>query len=270
MRNLLRPFRFISVILMMFGFLFIMSSIWLVVHDKWKRIAWSNYFLTKCSRLGLFLLNVKVTYKGLENYAAVPNALFVCNHLSYMDVLVIHAKVPACFVTSREIRETPVLGQVCYVAGCLFVERRNKNNVHNEVSEISEGLRQGLNVAIFPEATSTNGEKILRFRRPLYVAALDSQTPVLPICLNYHTVGGKPIDSVLRDKIFWYGDMDFVAHLWTLAGSGGVLADLIFLPPVIPGPDDDATMLAERSQKAVESVFRPVIKGAAVQAEIRA
>lgn len=246
---------------MLFGFLFLMAAFWLVVWDKWKRLRASNIFLTKCSQLGLWLLNVKVTYKGLENYASVPNALFVGNHLSYMDVLVIHSRVPACFVTSREVREMPVLGQVCLVAGCLFVERRNKNNIHNEVSEISEALRKGYNVAIFPESTSTNGEQLLRFRRPLYVAALDSQTAVIPICLNYHTVGGEPINHILRDKIFWYGDMDFVSHLWALAGSGGVLVDLVFLPPILPGPLDDATSLAEQSQKAVESVFRPVKPG---------
>ncbi|MBX3023090.1 MAG: 1-acyl-sn-glycerol-3-phosphate acyltransferase [Bdellovibrionales bacterium] len=244
----------------MFAFLLTMTAVWAVVRGHWRRVRWSNSILTRYCRLGLKVLKVKVNYRGLENYASVPNALFVCNHLSYMDVLVIHARVPACFVTSREIRETPVLGQVCQVAGCLFVERRNKNNIHAEVSEISAGLREGLNVCIFPEATSTNGEQILRFRRPLYVAALDAPAAVLPICLNYHTVGGEPINQRTRDKICWYGDMDFVSHLWALAGSGGVNADLIFMPPIHPVSTDDATQLAERSQAAVESVFRPVKK----------
>lgn len=258
MRQLLRPFRFMAIVFLLFAFLFTMTSVWMVLRGKWRRVRWSNRILTAYARWGLAVLSVKVRYLGLENLASVENGLFVGNHLSYLDVLVIHARVPACFVTSVEIRETPVLGQVCQMAGCLFVERRNKNNIHNEVSEIAEGLRTGLNVAIFPEATSTNGEQILRFRRPLYVAAIDAKKPVVPMCLNYHTVGGKPINRQTRDMVCWYGEMDFVSHLWALAGSGGVVADLIFTSPIYPAPIDDATGLAERSQKSVEAVFRPV------------
>lgn len=258
MTQLLRPFRFVFVIICMFIYLGNMALVFLVVYDHWKRVRWSNRILKQYCRLGLWVLRVKVNYLGLENVRSVPNALFVGNHLSYMDVLVIHAEVPACFVTSREIREMPVLGQICLLAGCLFVERRNKHNILNEVSEISEGLRRGANVAIFPEATSTNGEKILRFRRPLYHAAIQAPAAIIPMTLNYHTVGGKKIDRVTRDSIFWYGDMDFVSHLWRLAGCGGVVADLIFATPIHPTPEQDATALAEASQRAVEAVFQPV------------
>jgi 1-acyl-sn-glycerol-3-phosphate acyltransferase len=258
-RQISRPFRFFGVLLSMLGFLVHMAIVWLFVRGQWHRVKWSNSILTGYTRWGLWVLNIKVTPLGLENLVGIKNGLFVGNHLSYIDVLVLHSRIPACFVTSMEIRETPVLGQVCLLAGCLFVERRNKQNILNEVSEISRGLQNGLNVAIFPEATSTNGEQILRFRRPLYVAAIDAKKPVLPFCLNYRTVGGQPINLKTRDKIFWYGDMDFVSHLWALAGSGGVNVDLNFLPPIYPAPIDDATALAQRSQDAVESVFLRVL-----------
>ena len=176
-----------------------------------------------------------------------------------MDVLVISSQLPACFVTSKEIKETPFLGQISQMSGALFVERRNKLNIHNEISEIREGLQIGLNVAIFPEATSTNGEQILRFRRPLYLAAIDAGCPVLPFCLNYVRVGGQPINAVTRDKIMWYGDMAFLPHLWALSGSGGIELDLHFLPRIPTTLKMDASALAEQSQHAVEAVFQPVI-----------
>lgn len=257
---MLRPFRFLAVLLALFAFLGTMSVVFLFIRGHWKRVRWSNFILTRYCRFGLWALKVKPNYIGLENLANVQNGLFVGNHLSYMDILVIHSQIPTCFVTSQEIREVPVLGQVCEMAGCLFVERRNKSNILKEVGEISQGLKEGLNVAIFPEATSTNGEGILRFRRPLYVAAIEAQKPILPMCLNYHTVGSQPINKRTRDSIFWYGDMDFPSHLWRLAGSGGVLVDLVFLPPIHPVEGDDATKLAEHSQQLVESVFRPVTR----------
>ncbi|MGE0526572.1 MAG: lysophospholipid acyltransferase family protein [Bdellovibrionales bacterium] len=259
MRLLVASLRFLTVFLMIVAFLFTMSVVWGVVRrDRWKRIHRANRILTRFCRFGLWLLKVRVSPIGIENAPTGRNALYVGNHLSYLDVLVISSRVSVCFVTSKEIKSTPVLGQICQMAGCLFVERRNRMNIHNEVKEIAEGLQQGLSVAIFPEATSTNGEQILRFRRPLYVAAIDALTPVVPFCLNYRRVGGSPINRTSRDNVFWYGDMPFVPHLWALCRSGGVEVDLHFLAAVPISPEVDAALLAERTQGQVESVFQPV------------
>jgi 1-acyl-sn-glycerol-3-phosphate acyltransferase len=247
---------FISILV----FLAHMCCVWALVRDRWRRVRWSNRLLGHYARWGLRVLNVKVNHIGRENLQVLRGGLFVGNHLTYLDVLVISSEVASCFVTSTEIKETPLLGQICMMAGCLFVERRNKQNILNEISEIREGLQVGLHVAIFPEATSTNGEQILRFRRPLYKAAIDSGRPVIPFCINYRTVGGEPISLKTRDQVFWYGDMDFAPHLWALAGSGGVTVDIHFLPQIQTELKMDATELTERSQRAVESVFVPVKK----------
>lgn len=241
-------------------FLTHMSLVWLVVRSQWHRVRLSNRILSRYCRFGLWVLNLKVNPIGLENLRDLRGGLYVGNHLTYMDVLAISSIVPVCFVTSKEIKESVGLGQICTMAGCLFVERRNKLNIHNEISEIREGLQHGLNVAIFPEATSTNGEQILRFRKPLFMAAVDGGRPVIPFCLNYRRVGGEPIHIGTRDKIFWYGDMEFAPHLWALASSGGVELDLHFLKPIPTSLQTDVTPLAEQAQRAVEAVFIPVKK----------
>jgi 1-acyl-sn-glycerol-3-phosphate acyltransferase len=236
-----------------------MSLVWLFIRDRFKRMRWCNSSLSRYARFSLLLLNVKVNVIGRENKGGVRNALYVGNHLSYLDVLVISSQVSASFVTSTEIRDAPGLGQICIMAGCLFVERRNKMNIRNEVSELRRGLNLGLNVVIFPEATSTNGEQVLRFRRPLFFAAIDGGSSVIPFCINYRRVGGEPINLANRDRVCWYGDMDFMPHLWSLAGSGGVEVDLHFLPPIATHLQMDATELAESSHAAVNTVFRSVL-----------
>lgn len=258
MRRILQPIRVLAVVLMILTFLAHMGVIWLVVRKRWPRIRLANRILSGYCKFGLFLLNIRVRPVGLENVLNHENVLLVGNHLSYIDVLVVCSLRPCCFVTSVEVKETPGLGQICQMAGCLFVERRNKLNILNEVQELTEGLEHHLTVAIFPEATSSNGEQILRFRRPLYLSAIQAAKPVVPFCLNYHTVGGQPINTLTRDSIFWYGDMDFVPHLWRLAGAGGVEVDLHFLPAVLPEKDVDPTKLAELTQSLVEKVFQPV------------
>lgn len=257
MRFLVGVVRVIAISILVLTFLIHMSGVWLVVRERWRRIRISNRLLSSYCRVGLICLGLRVQVFGAENMKS-DAALFVGNHLSYMDVLAISSRVPACFVTSREIRAAPLLGQVCLLAGCLFVDRRNRHNILNEVSELGEGLRIGLNVAIFPEATSTNGEQILRFRRALFVSAIETGRPVIPFCLNYRTVGAKPIDRFSRDKIMWYGDMGFAPHIWALASSGGVTLDLHFLPAIPTHVEMNPTALTEQSQRAVESVFRPI------------
>lgn len=254
-----RTLKILSIISIIVSFMTTMALLRLVLWNRWRRIYWSGVVLQIASKLVLITLNVKVNVVGKENIQDPKGILFVGNHLTYIDVMVIASSVTSCFVTSVEIRETIGLGQICYMAGCLFVERRNKMNILNEVSEIRDGLQKGLNVSIFPESTSTNGEAILRFRKPLFIAALNAGAPIVPFCLNYRKVGGEKINKISRDKIFWYGDMDFVPHLWALAGAGGVEVDITFLPAIIgQEATDDASEIAARAQRSVESVFTPV------------
>ena len=135
-------------------------------------------------KYGLIIIGVKVNLKIL-NSDLNHNFLIVCNHLSYLDVLIISQFIPCSFVTSKEMKRTPFLGQLCSLGGCLFVDRQNRNNLSGEVQELTTALKNGLNVTIFPEATSTNGQCVIRFRRPLFQAAINSKSKVLPIVLNY-------------------------------------------------------------------------------------
>lgn len=252
---LFQGIRFFTVLFSILIYLIHLSCVFLIVWDRWERAKWASRILCYYSSWGLWLLKVKVNLQGYENVKTAPASLMVGNHLSYMDILVITSKVPASFVTSTEIRDTIGLGLICKMSGCLFVDRKSKLNIHNEVKEITEGLRRGLNVAIFPESTSTNGEQILRFRRPLYVGAIDAGSPVVPFCLNYRKVGGEPVSIRNRDSVFWYGDMNFIPHLWKIAGCGGVEVDLHYLTPIRTQFEDDPTELAANSQRLVESVF---------------
>jgi 1-acyl-sn-glycerol-3-phosphate acyltransferase len=200
----------------------------------------------------------RVTPIGIEQFHQEKSALLAGNHVSYMDVIVIASSLKTCFVTSVEIKETPGLGHLCMMAGCLFVERRSRSTLHKEIGELQEGLERDLTVTIFPEATSTNAEGILRFRRPLFLSAVQGQKPVIPICINYRMIGNEPLSLKNRDSICWYGDMDFLPHLWKLCGLGRLEADLHFLTPIKVKNSDDAGNIAALAQAAVESAFRPV------------
>lgn len=210
------------------------------------------------SRFTLWFMGIEVM-RDIKELQGRENYLFVSNHLSYTDILVICAYYPACFVTSVEMRDTPFLGPICKLAGCVFVERRNKKNLGQEVKEITDALKNGLDVVIFPEATSTNGEEVIRFRRPLFKAAIDSQTPIKPLTINYRYLDGTPVTLENRDKVFWYGDMTFPDHLWGLFHIGQIQVNLTVGESLAVGYEEDHGVLAEKSHGRVQSHYRPVL-----------
>lgn len=253
-----QPFRFLSVFGVILIFFFVTSIVWLFTRNRWKRVDRWTRILTYASRATCRALGIRVRVIGAENVPQNTGVLFVGNHLSYTDVVIISGVVTTCFVTSVEIKETPFLGQLCQMAGCLFVERRTRKQLTKEIGELGEGLDHGLAVTVFPEATSTNGEGVLRFRRPLFLAAVQTSKPVVPICLNYRSLSDRPLTAANRDFVFWYGDMPFVSHLWNMCGLGRIDVDLTFMPAIQPKPEQDPTELADTSHLAVAGAYHSV------------
>lgn len=209
------------------------------------------------ARGALRLLGVRVRKEGPRS--AGGNAMLVSNHLSYVDVLVIASQVPSCFVTSLETRAMPGLGLLCRLAGCIFVDRRRLRTLQEEIGEVAEALSAGIDVAVFPEATSTDGSGVLKFRRALYQGAVDAGRRVQPLCLNYEAVDGRPLAVSNRDKIYWYGTMTFLPHLWELASCREVNVRLSFLPALCARETPDSRTLAARSHAMVKECFEPCL-----------
>jgi 1-acyl-sn-glycerol-3-phosphate acyltransferase len=192
-------------------------------------------------RVSISRANELVANNEKENY------LIVSNHLSYTDILAICSHYPACFVTSMAMKRTPFLGQICILGGCVFVDRKNRKNLSLEVKEITDALREGLDVVIFPEATSTNGEDVIRFRRPLFRAAMDADIKVRPFSVNYRKVDDRPVRLNNRDSVFWYGDMTFADHLWGVFKIGRIDVELV------EGQSIDTSSFTESSELALEA-----------------
>lgn len=214
------------------------------------------HLLQNFCRFGLLFMQVKVKrFDPNQHLSHFSNGLIVCNHMSYIDVLVLYSQMPACFVTSQEIRETPFLGQLCLLAGCLFVERRDKSNLSREVKELSQAMESGLSVTIFPEATSTDGSEVIRFRRPLFQSAIDANKPVLAMTLNYKSVSGAAVTKENRDLLCWYGDMSFLPHLWDFFKQSHVDAEIVIGQLMPVNPESDNALLAEESHRIVSANF---------------
>ncbi len=196
------------------------------------------------SRAALTIIGINVVQKNLT--ATIPDhALIVSNHLSYMDVFIISSRFPTCFVTSMEMKRTFFLGHLCMLGGCLFVDRKNRRNIHKEVKELTHALKHKLNVAVFPEATSTDGAQVYPFKPPMLQAAIDSHAEILPLCLNYRKLDGEEVSKKNHELVFWFGDKPFFEHALALFSKKRVEVELSVLDIV------EAKKFATKSELAV-------------------
>src|SRR5437764_10384856 len=95
------------------------------------------------------------------------NGLLVCNHLSYMDILVLSSLTPAVFVAKREVKSWPVFGWFARLAGTLFVDCERRTQVGKVTNQIESVLNEGVLTILFPEGTSSGGETVLPFKSSL-------------------------------------------------------------------------------------------------------
>lgn len=185
------------------------------------------------NRLTCDLLSIDVSRTGAA--AEDGPVLYICNHSSYLDVPVLGSLLDARFVAKAEVAQWPVIGTLSANQGTIFVERRVQG-ARQQPDELRQALRGGANLVLFPEGTSSDGNRVLPFKSALFAAAdavVDGvEVRVQPVTIAYSRHRGVPMGRRLRPYFAWYGDMTLVDHLWTFLGLGGVGVDVVFHEPV--------------------------------------
>jgi len=164
------------------------------------------------------LLNISIRLEGHRDWVGGGGHLIVSNHLGYVDGIVLGSIFPVIYVSKRDVRRWRLVGQWTVLIGTIFIDRQKKRKILQLVEEIAGKLREGANVLLFPEGTSTNGEKFLSFQSAPFAAALMARATVVPVTLTYRRVNQQPLSAANRDRVYWYGGMDFVSHFWNLLG----------------------------------------------------
>jgi 1-acyl-sn-glycerol-3-phosphate acyltransferase len=182
-----------------------------------------------------WLLNAKAKTSGEPRQNETVPTMFVANHTGYADITVMGTLLRANFVAKAEIKKWPIYGWCARLSNCLFVDRRPRFAL-KQTEEIRERLRTGNNIIMFPEGTSSDGNRVLSFRSSLFAAAdteLDGeQIYVQPVSIAYTELDGLPLGRHLRPLVAWYGDMDIATHLWELIGLGKLGVEVVYHDPV--------------------------------------
>lgn len=174
--------------------------------------------------------------------------LLVANHVSWMDIELLHTQRAACFVAKAEIARWPLVGWLAARAGTIFHRRGNAGSLNAVMAVMVERMRGGRAVAVFPEGgiDHTGGITTVRtFHARVFQCALDAQAPVQPVALTYCRDG-----SAWSDATFLPGE-SFLGNFLRLLGEPPLEAEVHFLEPLDVPVEQGRRAMAEAARSAI-------------------
>ena len=169
-----------------------------------QRLDARSNWLRRWCKFACRVLGICVTIRG-----SMPRTgLLVCNHLSYLDVIVLSSIGPSVFVAKRDVSRWPLFGWLAHAAGTIFVDRERRLAASSVVSRMREAIDNGSLVVLFPEGTSSDGASVLPFKSALLEPALQLGCPITAAAIDYSLQQGS-----VADEICYWRDMTLLPHL---------------------------------------------------------
>ena len=210
-------------------------------------------------RLLCAAIGVRVKVHGRPVRAA--RRLIVANHVSWLDIPVLGSIEPMTFLAKKEIGAPALGGRLARLQGVILVDRGRPRGIPGVNAEMVVAMAQGEPVVLFAEATTSDGNRILRFRSSHFEAVRQaaaggrpSEAVVQPVFLDYSRLAGMTVARSERPIFAWYGDMAFFGHLWRLLRAGGLSCDVYFGPPIPVSAESRRKAIARSTEIGVRDL----------------
>jgi 1-acyl-sn-glycerol-3-phosphate acyltransferase len=242
----------------------LISIQWLL--DKLHLPGWGaishNYYRVLRALVGV---HVRVIGQPVRDRAV----LFVSNHVSWVDIVVIGSLAPVAFVAKREVRAWPLVGVTAELQRTIFVDRTRRHQTGEAVADIVRTLHGGTSVVLFAEGTSSDGNRVLPFRSALlgavkHAAAHGGMTRdvlIQPMSICYTGLHGIPMGRQHRPLVAWYGDLDFMPHIKAFIDRGGVDAVVTFAEPLPANGATDRKSMTRQLEGTVRRLTAAALAG---------
>lgn len=217
----------------------------LPLHYAWRLLGrpspWPRRFLGWVARAAG--MRVQAVGTPLER-----DVLFLANHLSWLDILVLAGASGTAFVAKAEVAATPVVGWLATLNNTVFVARSERSGVRGQADALRTALASGQPVALFPEGTTDGGPDILPFRASLLAALFPplAGVKVQPVALDY---------GAAAHDLAWVGDETGLANVRkVLSRRGTTPVTVQFLAPVDPASGDRKALARAARHEIVEAL----------------
>lgn len=202
----------------------------------------------------LFLMGVRLQVHG---DICRREVVYCCNHLSWLDILVVSSLVKAAFVAKQELAEWPLLGLIFRIQNTIFINRESKKSLWQVQERMKKVLAAGYCVVLFGEGTTGGGHRVMPLFSPLFGVLEDEDARkkkwrVQPMSLAYTHIDDAPTGRMMRAHFSWIGDYDLFAHLTRFLMHGSSLAEVVFHEPLVLRQGENRKMLVKRVHRDME------------------
>lgn len=200
----------------------------------------------------LGILAIRLECEGEPPASPDAGALVAANHVSWLDVFAIGAVRHTRFVAKSEIRDWPVAGPIAERAGTLFVRRERRHDTGRIASHVKDALAAGDCVGLFPEGTTTEGDRLLKFHSSLFEPAVAHGARVHPVALRYLHADGTPCRAAA-----FVGDLTFAQSLGLVIRTREIVVRVSFADPVEPAGRNRRELAAATQERVATLLGLP-------------
>jgi 1-acyl-sn-glycerol-3-phosphate acyltransferase len=182
--------------------------------DEWVIRTWSKLML-RC-----FGMRVRRVGEPLPG-----GVMFVANHVSWIDITLLHSQRVVGFVAKKEIERWPLIGFLASRGGSIFHHRGDNESLHGVMHQMLERLRAGRAIGVFPEGRTCNGQEVNVFHARIFQPAVLAQCMVQPVALKYGPGGAAQTVVAFQKR------ENFLQNFWRLLGEPPRPVEVHFLEP---------------------------------------
>lgn len=137
------------------------------------------------ARMLLWLANTRVDVVGRENVLIGKPQIFMANHQSDFDILIVLAHIPGQFrwIAKKELFKIPVFGKAMRNAGYIEIDRQHHEKALKSLDEAAQKIREGKSVVTFPEGTRSKDGTVQPFKQGMFHLAIKAGVPIVPISI---------------------------------------------------------------------------------------
>jgi 1-acyl-sn-glycerol-3-phosphate acyltransferase len=250
-------------------FFFVMTPILISLQWLLGKLGLSGWGFIACNYYRVLREILRIHVRVVGEPVRGRAVLFVSNHVSWVDIVVIGSIQPVAFIAKSDVRKWPLIGITAQMQRTVFVDRARRHQAADAIGEIVKRLASGTSVVLFAEGTSSDGNRVLPFRSALIGAIKHAAEQeggaadilIQPMSICYTGQHGIPMGRRHRPLVAWYGDLDFMPHIRDFIARGAVDAVVSYATPVPAHSVADRKAMTKTLEGAVRTITAATLRG---------